>query len=237
VAISKRSRLGGWTILGDPVGIDRFWGRHLRARCCHCIIECIASACTCNSSAAKLYCIETWTKIIIFYIQRTQFIVCMCALVYSCFMMNHSTWSWLTTHQSQRASFVGEDLPGVHTVPIQSFIVGGQLLLRKLRNSSIPCFDFRMRPDQKWSWSIPFPFDCYCGSVLEPNPSVFEDWFLFPDCYWKLRLVLPCYSHSSRSVYQSKAHRYSLESWDGYLRIWYSKFLEFSFWILVKNLK
>jgi hypothetical protein len=40
-------------ILRDSVGIDRFWGRYLRARCCPCIVECIAFASTCNFSTAN----------------------------------------------------------------------------------------------------------------------------------------------------------------------------------------
>jgi hypothetical protein len=30
-------------VLGFPVGVDHFWGRHLRAICCPCIIECFTS--------------------------------------------------------------------------------------------------------------------------------------------------------------------------------------------------
>jgi hypothetical protein len=37
-------------VLGDPVDVDRFQGRHLRAMCCPCIIECIAFASTCTFS-------------------------------------------------------------------------------------------------------------------------------------------------------------------------------------------
>jgi hypothetical protein len=35
-------------ILGDPIVVDYFWGQHLRARCCPCIIECITFTSTCN---------------------------------------------------------------------------------------------------------------------------------------------------------------------------------------------
>jgi hypothetical protein len=33
-------------MLGDIIGVDCFYGWHLRARFCSCIIECIASAAT-----------------------------------------------------------------------------------------------------------------------------------------------------------------------------------------------
>jgi hypothetical protein len=33
-------------VLGDPIGVDHFWGWHLRVRCCPCIIECIISTST-----------------------------------------------------------------------------------------------------------------------------------------------------------------------------------------------
>jgi hypothetical protein len=35
------------------------------------VYRCIASASTCNFFAAKLYCFETCTKFVIFYIQNT----------------------------------------------------------------------------------------------------------------------------------------------------------------------
>jgi hypothetical protein len=41
-------------ISGDPIGIDYFWGRHLRVRCCPYIVECIASASTCNFCCKNL---------------------------------------------------------------------------------------------------------------------------------------------------------------------------------------
>jgi hypothetical protein len=48
VVTSEWSKINGWTRAGDPVGIDRFWGWHLRARCCPCVIECFASASMCT---------------------------------------------------------------------------------------------------------------------------------------------------------------------------------------------
>jgi hypothetical protein len=108
---------------------------------------------------------------------------------------------------------------------------------RKLCSSHVPRFDFHLWLNQKWSWSISFPFNCHCGSVLEPNISMFEDWFLLLDCYWKLRLVLPCNGHSCCSIYHSKLRKYLMEILERWLHIWYSKFLEFPFRILVKTSK
>jgi hypothetical protein len=58
------------SVLGGVVGIDCCWERHLRERCCPCIIECITSASMCIFFIAKLCCIRTWSKIVIFYIFR-----------------------------------------------------------------------------------------------------------------------------------------------------------------------
>jgi hypothetical protein len=69
---------------------------------------------------------------------------------------------------------------------------------------------------------------------------------IFP-CLWKLNLlpvlhkkfhiVLSFNGHNHCSVYRHKAHKYLLERREGYLQVSYSMFLEFSFWILVKNSK
>jgi hypothetical protein len=70
-------------ILGDPIGVDRFWGWHLRARCCPCIIECIASASTCNFSAVKICCIKTWAKIVRFlYSEHLIYGLLVCTCVF-----------------------------------------------------------------------------------------------------------------------------------------------------------
>jgi hypothetical protein len=47
--------------------------------------------------------------------------------------------------------------------------------------------------------------------------------------------MLSSSAHNHCSIYWQETHKYSLESWEGYLHTWYSKFQEFSFRILVKN--
>jgi hypothetical protein len=51
-------------MLDGAICIDHCWGRHLRARCCPCIIECIATA-SIFTFCCKTLCIEVWTKFVI----------------------------------------------------------------------------------------------------------------------------------------------------------------------------
>jgi hypothetical protein len=46
--------------------------------------------------------------------------------------------------------------------------------------------------------------------------------------------MLSSNGHNHCSVFRHKAHKYLLERWEEYPRVWYSMFLEFSFRILVK---
>jgi hypothetical protein len=98
VAINGRSRLltvGPHT--GRPQRCIHFWGWHLRAWCCPCIIE---------RSLSRYHLIfvvrtlmyQIWTlNCNILTFRAFKFSLYMCALVYSCFVKNPSTWSWRLT--------------------------------------------------------------------------------------------------------------------------------------------
>jgi hypothetical protein len=136
--------------------------------------------------------------------------------------------------QFRRAPIIREDLPDLHTSSTQSFLADCRSPLRKLRSSSS---------------SIRLLHAIWTGMITKHSPFVPSvSWFRF----WikpsslkaqsssrfrrKSRLVLSP-SHNHCSVYRHKSHKYLLERREGYLRVSYSMFLEFSFRVLVKNLK
>jgi hypothetical protein len=68
--------------------------------------------------------------------------------------LNTREVSFQVIHQFQRASFIREDLPDLHTFPIKSFLDGGLLPLKELRSSSVHRSSFCMQPNREWSQSI-----------------------------------------------------------------------------------
>jgi hypothetical protein len=137
--------------------------------------------------------------------------------------------------QFGRAPFLEEDLPNLHSSSIQSFLADCRSPLRKLHSSSS---------------SIRFPLAIWTRMIAKhstfvPSISRFHFW-IEPSSLkaqsnsrfcQKSHLVLSPKCHNQCSIYWHKAHKYSLESREGYLRIWCSRFLEFPFQIMVKNSK
>jgi hypothetical protein len=70
-------------VLRDAIGVDRFWGRHLRARCCPCIIERFCF-CYCLIYTAWTLIYRIWTLNCNILIMRPfEFqLVCMCACAF-----------------------------------------------------------------------------------------------------------------------------------------------------------
>jgi hypothetical protein len=65
-----------------------------------------------------------------------------------------------------------------------------------------------------------------CSNQTSPCLKI-DSCFLF--CFWKLLLAPLCNDHSCCSSYQSKAHKYSLEIWEGYLHVGIQSFMTFHF--------
>jgi hypothetical protein len=70
-------------MLGDPIGIDRFWVCHLRARSCPCIIKCIASTSTCAFPLHNSVVLKLEKKIVRFlYSEHLIYGLYMCTCVF-----------------------------------------------------------------------------------------------------------------------------------------------------------
>jgi hypothetical protein len=67
--------------------------------------------------------------------------------------------SFQVLRQFLKASFIREELPNLHNIPIKSFLVGGLLPLKELRSSNVPHSCFHTQRDQEWLQSILLVFN------------------------------------------------------------------------------
>jgi hypothetical protein len=126
----------------------------------------------------------------------------------------------------------------LHTFPMQSFLAGGLSPSGKLSNSNIPHSYFCMQSNQEWSQNILFLFNqlsWFCSRT--ESFFIFQNSICFPYFRQKFCFVLSSNGHNHYSVYRRETCKYSSKTLERCLQVWYSKFHEISFRILVKNSK